>query len=102
MNDYVLGATAVADLEEIWDYIAKDNPNAADRWIARLFEAFEMIARMRAIGHTRKDLASLPVLFWPVGEYLVVYRAEENRPVVIEAVTQGSRDIPSFLGRGLS
>jgi hypothetical protein len=45
-----------------------------------------------------KDLTSYAVLFWPVGDYLIIYRAD-RQPIEIVAVTQGSRDIPSFLRR---
>jgi plasmid stabilization system protein ParE len=48
------------------------------------------------MGHKREDLTDYPVLFWPVGSYLIIYRTE-HRPVEIVAVTQGSRDIPAFL-----
>jgi len=50
------------------------------------------------IGHRREDLTFYPVLIWPVGSYLIIYRAE-RRPLDIVAVTQGSRDIPAFLSR---
>ena len=33
MSSYVLSAAADFDLEEIWEYIAADNLDAADRWI---------------------------------------------------------------------
>jgi plasmid stabilization system protein ParE len=48
------------------------------------------------MGHKREDLTDYPVLFWPVGSCLIIYRAE-HRPIEIVAVTQGSRDIPAFL-----
>ena len=38
---YVLSVAADLDLDEIWEYIAADNIGAADRWIERLFDAFE-------------------------------------------------------------
>jgi len=101
MNGYVLGIDADADLDEVWDYIAADSPDAADHWTGRLFEAFEAIGRTPGIGHTRSDLTPHPLLFWPVGAYLIIYRAE-RRPVEIVAVTRGSRDIPAFLGRRIS
>ena len=100
MNSYILATDAVVDLEEIWEYIAADNIDAADRWIEKLFNSFETIARMPGSGHKRDDLTSYPVLFWTVGAYLIIYRAE-RQPVEIVAVTQGSRDIPSFLRRRL-
>lgn len=83
-----------------WEFIAADSVDAADRWVARLFEAFEVIARTPGVGHRREDLSDLRVRFWAVGAYLVIYRAE-GRAVEIVAVTQGSRDIPSFLRRRL-
>jgi plasmid stabilization system protein ParE len=48
------------------------------------------------MGHRRDDLTRFPVLFWPVGAYLIVYRVQEGL-IEIVAVTQGSRDIPSFI-----
>ena len=101
MSGYILGADAVFDLDDIWDYIAADDIDAADAWIAKLFDAFETIARMPGIGHKREDLTDHAVLFWPVGAYLIVYRVARRDRVVIVAVTQGSRDIPSFLRRRL-
>ena len=98
MSNYILGSGVERDLDIIWEYIAEDNLDAADRWIAKLFDAFEALARTPGIGHTREDLTSYNVLFWPVGSYLVIYRAE-RRPIEIVAVTQGSRDIPAFLSQ---
>jgi plasmid stabilization system protein ParE len=98
MNEYVLSVEAEADLNQIWEYIAQDSVDAADRWIEKLFGAFESLARIPGMGHARNDLTAHPVLFWPVGAYVIVYRAGRDR-VDIVAVTQGSRDIPSFLFR---
>lgn len=101
MSDYVLGSDAVFDLEDIWDYIATDDVDAADRWIAKLFDAFDALARMAGVGHRREDLTDYSVLFWTVGAYLIIYRTNPGQPVEIVAVTQGSRDIPSFVRRRL-
>jgi plasmid stabilization system protein ParE len=101
VSGYVLSVDADLDLDDIWEYIARDNIDAADRWIAKLFDAFEALGRTPGMGHTREDLTSYPVRFWPVGAYLVIYRAE-RQPVEIVAVTQGSRDIPVFLRRRMT
>ena len=93
---YTLGTAACQDLDDIWDYIARDSVDAADRWIAKLFAAFEALGATPGMGHKRDDLTSYPVLFWPVGAYLILYRATRE-PIEILAVTQGSRDIPAFL-----
>jgi plasmid stabilization system protein ParE len=101
VSHYVLGEDAELDLEQIWDYIAEDNVDAADRWIDRLFSGFELLARTPGIGHKREDLTDLPILFWPVGAYLILYRVQPQHIEVI-AVMQGARDVPAFLStRGL-
>lgn len=98
MKEYVLGTGAELDLDEIWEYIAQDNINAADRWIGKLFDAFEALARNPGMGHRRDDLTAYPVLFWPVGAYLILYRVQTEF-IEIVAVTHGARDIPTFLRR---
>jgi plasmid stabilization system protein ParE len=100
MTGFVFGVDADLDLDGIWEYIAADNIDAADRWVGKLFDAFEALARAPGMGHKREDLTDYPVLFWPVGSYLIVYRAK-RQPIEIVAVTQGSRDIPAFLRRRL-
>jgi plasmid stabilization system protein ParE len=95
---YVLSTDAELDLDEIWEYIAADTIEAADRWIGKLLDAFEVLARTPGIGHKRADLTDYAVLFWTVGSYLIIYRAD-RRPIEIVAATQGSRDIPAFLRR---
>ena len=66
MSNYVLSSDADFDLDEIWEYIAADDIDAADSWIGKLFDAFDALARMPGMGHTRDDLTDYPVLFWPV------------------------------------
>jgi plasmid stabilization system protein ParE len=78
--------------------IAQDDVEAADRWDAKLRDAFGMLARNPHAGHPRKDLTDHPVLFWPVGKYLIVYRIQADGALIL-AVTQGARDIPIYLRR---
>jgi plasmid stabilization system protein ParE len=96
VSGYVIGTDAELDLDDIWEYIARDSIHAADRWVGKLFDAFEALARAPGMGHKREDLTPYLVLFWPVESYLIIYRAD-RQPIEIVAVTQGSRDIPRFL-----
>ena len=98
MSKYVLSEAAELDLDAIWDYIAQDNIDAADRWINKLFESFQSLAQSPGMGHRREDLTAFPILFWPVGAYLILYRTQ-NQVVEIVGVTQGMRDIPTFLSQ---
>ncbi|AXC09464.1 hypothetical protein ACPOL_0077 [Acidisarcina polymorpha] len=85
-------------MDEIWDYIARNSAEAADRWIDSLYEAFEFVSRTPGCGHTRADLTDKDVRFWAFKTYVILYREREDR-VIIEAVTQGSRHVPSFLSK---
>jgi plasmid stabilization system protein ParE len=96
MKEYILSTGAELDLDDIWEFIAEDSISAADRWIEKLFDAFDALARNPGIGHKRIDLTAYPILFWPVGAYMILYRAQKEF-IEIVAVTQGARDIPSFL-----
>ncbi|HUB53173.1 MAG TPA: type II toxin-antitoxin system RelE/ParE family toxin [Terracidiphilus sp.] len=98
MSRYVLSEEALIELDEIWGYISQGNPNAADEWIEKLLDACDTIARNPRLGHKRADITDKSVLFWPVNTYLIVYRVNPDHIEVL-AVTQGSRDIPSYLRR---
>ena len=96
MLAYVLSPEAVQDLEDIWDFIASDNIDAANRLENDCFEAFEELARHPQIGHVRHDLTKRNVRFWPVGSYLIVYRKARDT-VQIVAVLHGARNIAKEL-----
>jgi plasmid stabilization system protein ParE len=96
MKRFVLTKAARADLDEIFDHIARDNPNAASRVLEKLRQAMQLLARSPEIGHHRRDLASEPVRFWSVYSYLVIYRAEV-RPIQIVRVLHASRDVRAIL-----
>ena len=98
MSGYILSPDADQDLTDIWDYVAADSIDAADRWIKKLFDAFESLAQHPQLGHKREDLTPHSVLFWPVGSYLIIYRLTPSALQIV-AVTQGSRDIPAFLNQ---
>lgn len=96
MSRYKLSVPARQDLREIRDYIARDSVAAARKVLARLTQALRSISEMPGQGHTRKDLTDLPVRFWPVGSYLIVYDPE-RRPVEVLRVLHGARDVERIL-----
>ena len=42
MSSYVVGTDAAFDFDDIWDYIASDSIDAADHWIAKLFDTLSL------------------------------------------------------------
>ncbi len=93
---FALTRTASSDLEEIWEFIANDNPDAADRLLDELEAAMVEAARRPGAGHRREDLTQAKVRFWRVRSYLIVYDPD-SRPVTILRVLSGFRDIANLL-----
>lgn len=72
--------------------------DAADRFVAKLHDQILALAETPTIGHRREDLAEhRPVLFWPVSNYLILYRAVGDLVEVVAVVR--SRDVPSLIQR---
>jgi len=95
---YELSPEAVEDLLRIQDFISSDNPRAADWSLTDCFSAFEHLAQWQRSGHSRPDLTSKQVLFWPADSYLIVYRVREaGTPIQIVAVLHGARDVPAIV-----
>jgi len=47
VSAYILSADADLDLDAIWEYIAQDNIDAADRWLGELFDGHWPVTRHR-------------------------------------------------------
>jgi plasmid stabilization system protein ParE len=79
MSGYAFHPEAVADLDEIWEYIAENNIDAADRVLADIFSTLDILAQSPQIGHRRPDLTSRPLRFHVArDEYLIAYAPEET------------------------
>jgi len=96
MSDFKLAPQAFRDIDELWDFIAEDNLDAADRVRDEIFAACEKLAEMPGMGHLREDLADEPLLFWRVYSYLIVYRPDPQ-PLEIVRVLHGARDVERLL-----
>lgn len=82
---------AIADLDAIWDYIAQDNPDAADQTVARIFSATRRLADFPSSGTRRPDIHPTAQSI-PVGAYLILYRLQDEA-VEIVRVLHGARDL---------
>jgi len=90
-SGYALHPEAFADLDDIRDYIARNNPDAADRVIVEIFEAIRGLLPFPHQGHRRPDLTSRPLRFALVREYLIAYAPDEE-PLWVVAVMHGRRN----------
>ncbi len=73
MSGYALRPEAFTDLDDIREFIAEGNPNAADRLIIEIFDTLRALAPFPHQGHRRSDLTSRPLRFKLVRDYLIAY-----------------------------
>lgn len=77
MNRLILTPRAAADLEDIGDYIAFDNPAAAAQTVQRLEEVSNLLRANPRVGATREDIAK-GVRSFPVGSHLILFRTTDD------------------------
>ena len=83
---------ALADLEGIYDWIAKDSPAAAKAVVNRLFESIEHLTTFPRMGHVGRDEGTFE---WVVPKlpYIVVYEIYVERDeLIITSVVHGAQD----------
>jgi plasmid stabilization system protein ParE len=90
MSAFVLHPEAYADLSEIWEYIADDNLDAADRVLEEIFQTLQSLSAFPHQGHRRPDLTLRPLLFHTVRDYVIAY-APDEKPLAVIAVLHGRR-----------
>jgi toxin ParE1/3/4 len=94
MSRYRLTEQARQDLDEIWLYIAEDNPNAADHFLDILYEKFVLVAGQPLLGRLRPELAP-NLRSFPVGNYIMFYRPAHDG-IEVARVLHGARDIDTL------
>jgi toxin ParE1/3/4 len=90
MSGYALHPEAFTDLDDIREYIAEDNPGAADRVITEIFDGIRELVAFPHQGYRRPNLTSLPLRFKLVREYAIAY-APDKKPLWVVAVFHGRR-----------
>jgi toxin ParE1/3/4 len=91
---------ADSDLDEIWYYVASQSGGMeiADRLIGSITDRFFLLASYPNLGRARNEDLRPGLRTFPVGEYLILYRIEDE-DVVILRVLRGSRNIAALFGR---
>ena len=78
-------------MSEIWEFIAADNLDAADRVVDELRESIKKLVDFPEMGFRREELTSKPLRFFPVRDLLIAY-APEEKPVLVVAVFHTRRN----------
>lgn len=92
----VITAEALSDLEQIGDYIARDNPERARSFVAQLVAKARSLADMPEGFPLVPRYAHLGIRRRAHGAYLIFYRVERTRVTVIH-ILHGARDYEALL-----
>ena len=80
-----------SDLLRISQWIARDDPAAADRTLRRINKVLIFIKGSPLAGPPREDIGP-SVRAVPAGNYLVIYRVDQRGPLVLRVV-HGAMDL---------
>ncbi len=90
-KDLEISQEAILDLEDIWDFIAKDSPRNADRFIDQLYQKCVDLAEYEGTGRTRDEL--LPgILSIPHKRYVIFFQRDDASLRVVR-ILHGARDL---------
>ena len=91
MSGFVVHPAASLEINEIWEFIAADNLDAADRILDELRESIKKLVDFPEMGFRREELTSKPLRFFPVRDFLIAY-APEKKPLLVVAVLHTRRN----------
>jgi toxin ParE1/3/4 len=95
MARIVRTASAKSDISTIADFIAADNPTAADRWLDEIDQTLSLIAAYPQIGERVEYLAP-GIRRRTLGCYLLFYRVIDGG-IELRRVIHGARRIEDLL-----
>jgi len=96
MPRFVRTRRARQDLIDVWRYVARNNPAAADVLVDRSDEKCALVARKPRLGPERSDIRP-GLRYFIVKEYLILYRIIDDG-IEIVRVVHGRRDLFNLPG----
>ncbi len=91
MANFLILPQAEQDLDEIWWYIAQDNPKNADRFLDSIQETCVVVSEYPNMGEARDELLA-GLRSFPVGSYMIFYMPQKDMLNIVR-VLHGSRDL---------
>lgn len=82
---------AALDILDIWDHIAEDHLDAADRWVDEIGATFELLATQPLMGRKRPELAD-ELRSHPFRRYVIYYLPMKDGIDVVR-VLHSARDV---------
>lgn len=95
MAEITWTAEAQRWLEDIFEYVASDNPRAAASTVQGIYERAQELATFPEIGH-RYSASSRHVRILLYGHYRIAYLVKDDGNVDVLGVFHGSLDITRY------
>jgi toxin ParE1/3/4 len=90
VNRVQIASRALEDLDEIWDYIARDSPLNADRFLDRVKATFRDLTQMPGMGRAAPRPQFPDLRVFPFRGYLIYYQSMADDGVEIIRVLHGA------------
>lgn len=84
-------------LQDIFEYIAQDNPEAATRIAEGIFERTQVLSEFPQIGHRFEGTADREVRILLYGHYRIAYLIKSEDEIDILGVFHNALDIRRYL-----
>ena len=83
-------------LRDIYEYIAEDNPAAAERTVNAIYEKTQVLSQFPYLGHRYEQIANREVRILLYGHYRIAYLVKSNKEIDILGVFHGALDINRY------
>ncbi len=84
---------AAIHLEAAWEFIARDNPAAADELVDRILDASDALGRYPLMGRAGQVRGTRELVI-PSTPFILVYRIEQRQEITVLALFHGARQWP--------
>ena len=84
-------------LREIYNYIAQDNVNAAQRVVVGIYKKAQILKDFPEIGYKHRSEPEGDIRILLYGHYRIAYLIRDNEAVDILGVFHGAMDIDRYL-----
>lgn len=88
---------AAAWLEDIYGYIAQDNPQAAQRVVSGIYEKVQILRTFPLIGHRHRSEPEGEIRVLLFGHYRIAYLVRDPRTIEVLGVFHAALDIDRYL-----
>ena len=94
MPDVLRRPEAEADLDDLWLFVAQDDPLNADRFIDRIAQVCSLLGENPLMGRSRPELVP-DLRSFPVGNYLIFYQPLVDGIEIVRIIS-AARDVDAL------